>query len=94
MYFLYNAFFYRLVCNLQKKFEKNSNNWVNTKFVTKVFCKISRLSDLNYLQKFVGVFFVFSSWEKGGIPNASRKIKKKKKDAQLIYLYNLNKPSS
>lgn len=78
------------------KIEKNYNNWVNTKFVTEVFCKISRLSDLNYLQKFVG-FFVFSSWGKGGIPNASMTInkkKEKKKDAQLIYLYNLNKPSS
>lgn len=87
MYFLYNAFFYRLVCNLQKKKWLKKYNWLNTKFVTKVFCKISRLSDLNYLQNFVG-FFVFSSWGKGGIPNASRKIIRKKKDAQLIY--NLN----
>lgn len=54
-----------------------------------MLCKISRLSDLNYLQKILG-FFVFSSWGKGGTPNASRKIIKKKKDAQLIYLYNLN----
>lgn len=65
MYFLYNGFFYRLVCNLQKKKKLKKYNWLNTKFFTKVFCKISRLSDLNYLQKFVG-FFVFSSWGKGG----------------------------
>lgn len=55
-----------------------------------MFCKISRLSDLNDLQKFVG-FFVFSSWGKGGIPNASRKNIRKKNYAQLIYLYNFNK---
>lgn len=37
---------------------------------------------------------MLSSWGKGGIPNAGRKTKKiakkTKKDAQLIYLYNLN----
>lgn len=77
MYFLYNAFFTDLFAICKKKKVKKYN-WLNTKFVTKVLCKISRLSDLNYLQKFLG-FFVFSSWGKGGIPNASRKIIKKKK---------------
>lgn len=56
MYFLYNAFLqtYLQFAKKKKKTSKNCNNWVNTKFVTKLFCKISKFSDLNYLQK---VFF-------------------------------------
>lgn len=86
--FIQHSFLQTCLQFVKKKNQKY--NWLNTRFVTKVFCKISRLSDLNDLQKFVG-FFVFSSWGKGGIPNASRKNIRKKNYAQLIYLYNFNK---
>lgn len=65
MYFLYNAFFLPTCLQFAKKQKLKKYNWLNTKFVAKVFCKISRLSDLNYLQKFVGFLFFLPGEREG-----------------------------
>lgn len=73
-FFIQYIFFTDLFAICKKKILKNYNIWVNTKFVTKVFCKISRLSDLNYLQKFVG-FLCFLPREREGYQKLAGKYK-------------------
>lgn len=75
MYFFIQDIFLQTCLQFAKKKKiKNYNIWVNTKFVTKVFCKISRLSDLNYLQKFVG-FLRFLPREREGYRKLAGKYK-------------------
>lgn len=79
MYFLYNAFLQTCLRFAKKKKRlKNCNNWVNTKFVTKVFCKISRLSDLNYC-RFYFIFFFFKYFLPGEREGYQMVVGKKKK---------------